>query len=255
MSDYVLARETWIEEILSEAHASGRVSLTRDEVKEAFLMGLHCGNYRGLPAFQQRGYAQLDAYRAGVKQAVTQLYHLQMFQELREQAIQRNASNPVGSFVAHLCQQVEGACLAICHETLAKQGVETRVNMYDGLMATGWASMAKSDQDGLLRACERSVYEKLGFPIVLEEKPLKEYSEEDYAAAVRTGTSLNDEYDLVTDDTPNMIDISTRYVSHGLWCDAKDKQDFEASGSDSKTMDCRDIATIPGDLYMRVNRV
>lgn len=185
--------------------------------KTAFISIIHqCGNYKSVDGIHPGGVPLLDVFAADVRLACAALsQHVQLKEVAR---LVRLANNPVGSLVAIVCQRVEHAALALVFAECEKAGVVPRVNMFDGVLVTGFAGLTTGEQDTLLRSCEAAIAAELGIPLKLKEKSIPEVTLQQLHDASRKLVT-NDAFDVFTETFSSTVHhISRRYVGWSLVC-------------------------------------
>lgn len=251
---FVMHREEVIGDVLRQARVAG-LTLTRDQVKKAFLKALHGGNYRNVTSGNKvvydalPGFVSLDQFTDQVRAAADLLRRKAQFKDLYVQCQQANPTNPLGRFVSLTCQRVEHACLAVCMRVLRANDVRPRVNMFDGLNVSGFDDRHALGKQGVLDACMAAVKLETGFDVKLTEKVHEALNAGELAAWARGPPE--DEYDTLTSSTADLKVVHARFFSHALQLDDDDKQQALQAGTDG-AVDLFDIdVDLQVDLFLR----
>ena len=107
-----------------------------------------------------------------------------------------------------------------------------------------------------MRDCEQAIREELGLVVSLAVKAIKPLTDEEFHTAIRSTLTV-DAFDVL-DTCPELVTVSTRYLSQALWCDAEDEQAFvrhiatcATEGRDpGVSKDLRELQDL-ADLYLR----
>ena len=187
--------------------------------KMAFIFILHGGgDYRKLSGLHAGGIPVLTQFQEEVRSASRHLSQRPEIQALA--ALCEDADNPLGTFIAALCQRIEHAALSIVISECALCHVTMHTNMFDGGLVSGFASLAKDAQAALISRCEDRIKAELHIPLRLLEKPISDVSAEQLHQASRK-LVLNDEFETFTPafSQSAVHAISRRYVGYSLLCD------------------------------------
>jgi hypothetical protein len=93
LRDYVTRGDDVINGILDEQkQAGGRTPLVYEDVKKAFLVSLHCGDYRSLIT-QGRQVDELEEFAAEMKEVATELYTRSRYKSVRDHVEAQKGGN------------------------------------------------------------------------------------------------------------------------------------------------------------------
>jgi len=254
LAQYVAKRDARVHVIMADSKQRGQ-ALTYDQVKVAYLVALHNGNYRKLDGFEQ-GFQQLDDFQAELRACVGGLAALTLFRDIFTECKDSKPKNALGRFVSVVCQRVERAAMAVACVRLQSRRLPVRVQMFDGLMVQGFAALSSNERSAALRDCEQAIREELGLVVSLAVKAIKPLTDEEFHTAIRSTLTV-DAFDVL-DTCPELVTVSTRYLSQALWCDAEDEQAFvrhiatcATEGRDpGVSKDLRELQDL-ADLYLR----
>jgi hypothetical protein len=154
-------------------------SLVYEDVKKAFLVSLHCGDYK-YKATEGRALQPLDDFATEIRRVATQLYSLAAYKAVRDhvEAHKTESENRLGSFISLICQDMESRVIEAAREYLYGEGFDVRVNMYDGLMLDVEAKNEKRCDAACLGRLEEYVFETTGCRVKFVQKPIKRYTVE-----------------------------------------------------------------------------
>jgi hypothetical protein len=128
--------------------------LTRKDVKKAFITAQNQGCYKKQATGGQR-IEFLDEFTAELKRAASELYQLKEYNDIREHVETDNGEkqkkqkqkNLLGSFIFHVCEDVELQLITTARDTLQQSGFVVRVNMYDGLIVEPLSVLQKEEEE------------------------------------------------------------------------------------------------------------
>jgi uncharacterized protein (DUF433 family) len=133
LQNYIQDRDELIAEILEHFP-----ELSRKDVKKAFITAQNQGCYKKQATGGQE-IEFLDEFTAELKRAASELYKLDTYSDTRKYVETANgdrnkSKNLLGSFIFHVCEDVEIQLVTAARDTLQQSGFAVRVNMYDGLI-------------------------------------------------------------------------------------------------------------------------
>ena len=163
LREYVLHREEVIAKTL-KAHPT----LDRSQLKRAYIVCLHNGNYRK-HATEGMQIPALEDFRDELKRVVVLLSkrpsYVSLYAEARDNTSKHNT---LGTFVSWVAQDAEAAVIdaAIAHSKTIQYTVGA--NMFDGLMI----EKPDADDDFVCAELTRSVFATTGFDVSFVCKPM-----------------------------------------------------------------------------------
>jgi len=168
---YIDNREEVVARVLA---APGWEQCTRDDVKRAFLVALHCGIFENNTNAKAQ-HPAVEEFEREVREAIRAL---KRSDDRRCRRIWRIVSgrddkkNKDGSFAGWLCQEVETEAMQAAMKRIKKKweskGVVVAAWCFDGLMI--YRSDAPDDLSLLFEDLERHIFKKTGFKLRLAEK-------------------------------------------------------------------------------------
>ena len=111
LEEYTMAGDEVVKQILDDQHKqNGRVPLISEDVKKAFLVSLHCGDYK-YNVTQGRALKPLDEFTTEIRRVATRLYSLAAYKSVRDhvETHKTESENRLGSFISLICQDMESS--------------------------------------------------------------------------------------------------------------------------------------------------
>jgi hypothetical protein len=127
------------------------------------------------------------------------LYEVAAYRPIRDHVEKHKKSNPLGSFLSMVCQDVEILLVTAAYTFLREQGVTVRVNMYDGLMIDR-ENCGLGPDDKFLQACGDAAFRATGYRVQFVEKPIV-----DYTGDLAQGTLFRVHHHDVPPPTTNVV--------------------------------------------------
>jgi len=128
LDSYVANRDDIISSITSVHH-----KYSREDIKKAFLVSLHCGNYK-THVTDGESIKLIDEFKVSLSLAIAKLSEKPAYTELFAKA-KRKSTNAYGTFIAWVCQDKEYQCMLALKDYIEnEQQGKVSVNMFDGLM-------------------------------------------------------------------------------------------------------------------------
>jgi hypothetical protein len=157
--------------------------LTYETVKRSFLVSLHCGSYRGV-CTEWQAVPQLDTFAAEIQSIAEEMYELPQYKSIKTHVENEKGKhdNKLGSFVSHVCQDMESKVIESARLFIGNEGLTVRVNMYDGLMVEKENAPRTCDPE-FLREMEDFVFRDTGCCVQFAVKPIKDYTLEEICSS------------------------------------------------------------------------
>jgi hypothetical protein len=167
---YVDNRDATLRVLMSE------MSLSREQVKKAFLITQHNGLYT--QATEQQTSRLLDAYHAEIMGLGTHLWDRPEHKELKDKIVADSTkTNKAGTFLAWLYQTLEADVIQAAANFFKQQGYEIGALVFDGFMAMEKRESRPVTRE-LLDSAAAHAYEETGYQIRLSEKSLEPLPED-----------------------------------------------------------------------------
>ena len=129
LRNYVENRAVIIESICSK-----NPSMTKDMVKHAFIVGLHCGDYKKYSA-GGLVIAELESFSHGIKRSIVQLSTTDAYRDLYQSVLHNAAkTNKLGTFAGYVAQDAESVVIGSLCEYIQGGSGTVGGNMFDGLL-------------------------------------------------------------------------------------------------------------------------
>jgi len=159
LSNYVANRAAIIESICTT-----NTSMTKDMVKLAFIIGLHCGDYR---KYDSNGTVipELDSFTRSIRRAVADLSVTVEYRSLYQSVLlNRNKKNKLGTFAGYVAQNAEAEVIKSLCEYVHSIGGTVATNMFDGVF------IDRMEID--LTSASAFIFERSAFQVTIIEKPM-----------------------------------------------------------------------------------